>query len=127
MKLKKILAEIERKDMPQVRGKDMPDMLKAFDDNGIAYRRGKVAVSLLKPTQEDGIASKVDAIATGLQSGKTFSPIVVSKDGWIMDGHHRWLAQKKVNGDNYSMEVVMVMLPKMDALKMFDKIADEVK
>jgi len=126
MKLKALL-EILRNEMPQIRGKDIPEMLKVLDDNGIAYRKGKIAVNMLKPVQDDGIQSKVDSMVSDLTSGKTFSPIVISKDGYIMDGHHRWLAQKKVNGDNYSMEVIQLLLPKIEALKMFDKVADEVK
>jgi len=126
MKLKALL-EILRNEMPQIRGKDIPDMLKVLDDNGIAYRKGKIAVNMLKPTQEDAISDKVDAIANDIKSGKEMQPIVISKNGYIMDGHHRWLAQKKVNGDNYSMEVIQLLLPKIEALKMFDKVADEVK
>ena len=126
MKLKALL-EILRNEMPQIRGKDIPEMLKVLDDNGIAYRKGKIAVNMLKPVQDDGIQSKVDSMVSDLTSGKTFSPIVISKDGYIMDGHHRWLAQKKVNGDNYSMEVIQLLLPKIEALKLFDKVADEVK
>lgn len=127
MKFKKILSEIERKDMPQVKGKDIPSMFKIFDDNGIEYKKGKLIVGNLQPTQEDGIQSKVDSIVLDLKSGKKFPPIVVSMDGYIMDGHHRWLAYKKEYGNNYSIDVIMIMLPKMKALKMFDAIADKVK
>jgi len=122
--LKSILKEILRKDMPQVKGKDTPELLKTLADSGIAYRRGKVAVDQLKPTQSNAIPSKVDAIASNITRGETLHPIVVSRDGHIMDGHHRWLAIKKV-GQN-TIEVICIMLPKWDALRMFDKAADEV-
>jgi len=124
--LKGILKEIERKDMPQIKGKDTPELLKTLADSGIAYRRGEVAVNRLKPTQEDGIPSKVDAIASIISRGETLHPIVISREGWILDGHHRWLAVKKVNGDGARMQVIMIMLPKWNALQMFDKAADEV-
>lgn len=127
--LKPILKEIERKDMPQVRGKDTPELLKTLADNGIAYRRGEIAIDRLKPTQEDGIRSKVDNIASKITQGERMAPIVVSKDGYIMDGHHRWLAVKKVaseNGETGKMECIVIMLPKWDALQMFDKAANEV-
>lgn len=123
------LLEIERKDMPQVKGKDIPDLLKTLADNGIAYRRGEVAVDRLKPTQNNGIPSKVDAIASNIKRGEPLHPIVVSRDGYIIDGHHRWLAVKKVcadNGTTGKMEVVMIMLPKWDALRMFDTAADQI-
>lgn len=122
--LKPLLKEIERADMPQVRGKDTPELLKTLADSGVAYRRGKIAVDKLKPTQEDGIPAKIDAIASKLTNGESVPPIVISKDGYIMDGHHRWLAVKKVGGN--TIEVICIMLPKWNALQMFDKAADEV-
>ena len=126
--LVRLMNEIERKDMPQVRGKDLPEMLKTFRDNGIAYRKGKVAVNYLKPTQEDGIPSKVDAIVSTIERGIPLSPIVISRDDYILDGHHRWIAYKKVFGDdlNVQMDCIVIDRPKWDALRMFDKVADEV-
>lgn len=124
--LKNILKEIERKDMPQVRGKDTPELLRTLADSGIAYRQGKIAVDRLKPTQEDGIPSKVDAIASSIERGDPLHPIVVSKDGWILDGHHRWLAVKKVSGNGSRIEAVMIMLPKWNALQMFGDAAESV-
>ena len=110
--------------MPQVRGKDTPELLHTLADNGIAYRRGEVAVNRLKPTQTNGIPSKIDAIASTITRGDTLSPIVISRDGWILDGHHRWLAVKKVGGD--TIECIIIGLPKWDALRMFNQAADEV-
>jgi len=118
------LLEITRKDMPQVRGKDTNELLKTLADSGVAYRRGKVAVVNLKPTQEDGIRSKVDAIASSISRGERLHPIVVSREGWILDGHHRWLAVKSLGGK--TIEVICIQLPKWNALQMFDKAADEV-
>lgn len=125
--LKCLMNEIERKDMPQVKGKDLPEMMQTLRDNGIAYRKGVIAADKLHPTQEDGIPSKVDAIASGLTQGEPLNPIVISMDGFILDGHHRWLAVKKIYEPDFKMQVVMIMKPKMDALQMFDKVADEVK
>ncbi len=127
--LKNLLKEIERKDMPQVKGKDTPELLKTLADSGIAYRRGEVAVDRLKPTQSNGIPSKVDAIASSIVQGERLHPIVVSREGWILDGHHRWLAVKKVAGENGGVgkiECIVIMLPKWNALQMFGQAASEV-
>ena len=35
-----MIQEIERKDMPQVKGKDVDDVLKIFDESGIKYEQG---------------------------------------------------------------------------------------
>ena len=116
------LLEIERKDMPQVKGKDTTELLKILADNGIAYRRGEVAVDRLKPTQEKGTLSKVDAIVSSITRGNSLHPIVISREGWILDGHHRWLAVKKVAADQNvigKISVICIMLPKWNALQMF--------
>jgi len=119
------LLEIERKDMPQVKGKDTPELLKTLADNGIAYRQGKVAVDRLKPTQENGIPSKVDAIASTIERGESLHPIVISKGGYIGDGHHRWLAVRKNFGETGKISVIQIMLPINDVLRILEKVEGE--
>lgn len=120
------LHEILRKNMPQLKGKDTNDALKILSQNGIAYRKGNIAVNALKPTQQDGIPSKIDAIANAMVKGEPMSPIWVSVDGSIIDGHHRWLATRKINGNDARISAIMIMLPKLNALELFDKVSDMV-
>jgi hypothetical protein len=126
MKLLNLLNEIERSDMPQIKGKDIPDALNILAKNGIAYRKGSVAVGLLKPTQDDANKEKMDSISTDIENGKQLPPIFISKDGSIIDGHHRWLAYKNVYGDGYKMSVVQIMLPKIQCLKLFIAVSEKV-
>lgn len=126
MKLRQILLEIERDSMPQVRGKEIPDALDIMRKNGIAYRHGKIAVSKLRPTQENGNIEKVDSMASDIKNGETFPPSFISRDGSIIDGHHRILAFRKVFGPEYKTRVIQVMLPRLKCLAMFKKIEDEV-
>lgn len=53
----------------------------------------------LVPTQKNFNQEKVDKIKEGLSYTRStpsvivgFKPIIVSQDGYVIDGHHRWLA-----------------------------------
>jgi len=82
------LSDIKRrrKNMPQVNPLDV--MQKP------GTQRLKVDPKALKPSQEDFNYKKVKGMAEALKAGKfgNFKRIVVSKDGFIVDGHHRWKA-----------------------------------
>jgi len=110
------LIEVKRKNMPQIKGKDIPELLEALNDNGIAYRHGNIAVNLLKPSQEDVIQSKLDNMTKELTNGKDFSPIIISSDAHVIDGHHRWLAVRQVYGNDARIDAIMIMLSKEEIL-----------
>jgi len=62
---------------------------------GIKQETHPVAVGLLKATQEEIQAAKTYEMAHNHLSGKfddIDARILVSKDGYILDGHHRWAA-----------------------------------
>ena len=122
-----MIQEIERKAMPQVRGKDTSDILKIFDECNIQYREGLVECGKLSPTQEDYKPEKVDSMAKSMRDGEwEASPIFISQDGHVLDGHHRWLAYKKVYGDDFKIPAISVDLPHKDALHVFSVGADKV-
>ena len=124
--IKPFLDEIERKDMPQVAGKDLEEMMAIFEENGIAYTSGDISVSRLKSTQEDYKPDKVKEMVANLKSNKmVLFPIVVSDDGFIMDGHHRWLAAKELYGEDTKIPAITIDLPKDEALSMFAKTSDK--
>lgn len=54
----------------------------------------------LKPTQVHGKSDKINFFSGLMDEGKwdwekakTENPVIVSRDGYILDGHHRWAAQ----------------------------------
>lgn len=121
------LDEIKRKDMPQVAGKDLEEMLAIFAENDINYRTANIVVTELRPTQEDYKPDKVKEMVAKLKSGEMdLHPIVVSNDGYIMDGHHRWLAAKELYGDKFKMKTIVIDLPQKEALDMFSDTADQI-
>jgi hypothetical protein len=104
-----VIHEIERKDMPQVRGKDVDDVLKIFDECGIKYEQGNVKCVDLTPTQEDFIPEKIESLKKKIQSKDWVThPLFVSKEGNILDGHHRWLAYREIYGDDFQIPVTKV-------------------
>jgi len=121
-----MIQEIERKDMPQVKGKDVDEVLKIFDENDIGYEQGNAKCSDLKPTQEDYIPEKLESLKKKIQETDWVThPLFVSKEGKILDGHHRWLAYKEVHGDDYTIPVTKVDLPLEQALTTFDDSASQ--
>jgi len=125
--LEMMVQEIERSSMPQVKNKEIPEVLEIFDKYGISYKKGLVECGKLRPTQEDYKPEKVEDMVEKIKSGDwKDSPIFISKDGFILDGHHRWLAYKQAYGDDHKIPVIRIDLLKDDALRIFAAGADKV-
>ena len=122
-----MIQEIERRDMPQVKGKDIDDVLKIFDECGIKYEQGGAKCGDLKPVQDDFIPEKLESLKKKIQEEDWVThPLFVSKEGNILDGHHRWLAYREIYGDDFQIPVTKVDLPLDQALQIFDDSASEV-
>lgn len=92
-----------RKDMPQI--DDMDKFVKDIKDNGFKITSKKVDPKTLKPTQNEFNDEKVKGmIATGKYKNKT---IVVTKDNYILDGHHRWKAHLEVGEQQPIIQINM--------------------
>jgi predicted ABC-type ATPase len=106
---------IPRKDMPQILREDRPALLKQLTEAGYKVSEEKVKASELMPTQSDLIKGKVIGAKERLDAGKWDRPIIVSKDGYILDGHHIWAAQLARN--DADMDVTRVDASIGDLLK----------
>jgi predicted ABC-type ATPase len=79
---------IPREDMPQIPKERIQDYLSWLKDQGINSREETVQPKDLKPIQ-----STVDSrIAASLPGDVNIPgrPMIISKDSYILDGHHRW-------------------------------------
>nr|CAB4128744.1 hypothetical protein UFOVP114_70 [uncultured Caudovirales phage] len=106
---------IARADMPQIRSDLVPGFLQSLRVAGVSVRADAVPVAKLKPTQKEISARKVLDMAERVQNDDQFSlkvraPLVVSNDGHILDGHHRWAALAVADPDT-SVQVHVVDLP----------------
>jgi len=60
---------------------------------GIATQKVTVPAAWLRATQRELIGSKVAGIMTSPKAGEVMkAPIFISRDNYVVDGHHRWAA-----------------------------------
>lgn len=88
--------------------------------DGIQMRSGKVAVSHLRATQTELNGGKVAGFVAAAQAGnqKALSalaePIYVTRDHYVIDGHHRWAANMMLDaldgklGNNTYQNVIQI-------------------
>ena len=140
---------VPRKEMPQLGGKPRPgsdasklpksgkgevDGAKKFvehlEEKGVKVSSDTVKASSLKASQNELVGAKV----VGMKNNRDFDPgsgeIFVSKDGYVIDGHHRWAAQvardyEDGRGGDLNMKVRVVDMEIMDVLKEANSWADE--
>lgn len=101
--------------MPQISTEQMKSFLSYLDDNDVEHRDVKVVANALKPTQSEFNFDQVEVLMHSPR--KKDKKIIVSKDLYVMDGHHRWLADyNKDKGMN--IDVHMVDLPILELLRL---------
>ena len=85
---------IPRAQMPQL-GKEGPAFEKFLADKGFTSSADDVPVAHLKATQDELVGAKVSAIMRKLRDRDPSEddPLFVSRDDYILDGHHRWAAR----------------------------------
>jgi len=93
---------IARKDMPQIPAEARPEFLADLAKEGVSVSKERVDPTKLKPIQKEISGSRVGAIYQktrvmgydGEERGKISESerILVSKDGFVIDGHHTWAA-----------------------------------
>jgi len=81
---------IPRNEMPQIKSEHRGAMTNFLTARGITATPETVEASSLKPTQREFSPAKVKQ---ALDFKGNDRPILVSSDGFILDGHHQWLAK----------------------------------
>jgi len=85
--------------MPQIDNVDA--FVKFLSGNGISSELCCGLVYMFKPLQSEGfdddkIAEIANDITDNIHNYKKITPIIVSSDGYVIDGHHRYLAAVSV-------------------------------
>jgi len=98
----------------------MRQMLDRFEEAGAGSKQSRVRVGELKATQKEIKAAKTFGIADAHLKGKfnalTEEPkVMISRDGYILDGHHRWAAVLTIDPKR-TMEVVVIDMDMDDLL-----------
>jgi hypothetical protein len=105
---------IARKDMPQIPGKERGRFLAEIEkSDGITSTAEEVDPTTLKPVQKEISASRSGAIYNKFREeggipGK--ERILVSSDGFVIDGHHTWGASVAFAFDNPGTKIPIYRL-----------------
>lgn len=87
---------VPRAEMPQIKAEHRGAMVNFLNARGIAHEEQTVPASSLKPTQAEFSPERVGK-AKDFTSGDR--SILVSSDGYVLDGHHQWLAKRDQGQD----------------------------
>lgn len=88
---------ISRVDMPQVKLDDLRSLKMYLTKTNVGYVEENIDPEDLIATQKEFNIDKVNSILKDFKEDS--DPILISKDNYILDGHHRWLAFKKKEVD----------------------------
>ncbi len=142
---------IPREEMPQFKGKPLPGtpaedlpkdskgevdteplFKKMLKEKGIKTVETELPSDKLKATQSELVGSKVAGMAKALEEDPNnpgiTAPIYVSRDGFVIDGHHRWAAVTSAaikDGKPANMKVIVVDMDIKDAIPMCNQFAEE--
>lgn len=143
---------IERQEMPQFSGKptdagaaeftpnakgeiDVTDaFVNSLRDRGVSMSEERIPAAKLKATQNELDGAKVSGMTAAAEAGKydpTKDPIIVSKDNYVVDGHHRWASAVALDsvdgrlGDDSSMPVIRVDMPISELIPASKDFADK--
>jgi hypothetical protein len=145
---------IPRDEMPQFKGNAQPGSRAAAMDvdasgevdtepvfkemlkeKGIKTLQTQIPADKLKATQKDLVGAKVVGMMDVLKDPnhpafeKITAPIYVSRDGHVIDGHHRWaaiVAHNAANPDNQiPMKTTVLDMDIKDAIPMANKFAED--
>lgn len=89
--------------LPQIPGDVLPEFIAYMEANGVPYTRCRKPAKDLRASQRDGDKEKVESLMQ--EPEKLKAPLIISKNGWILDGHHRWAAAMALD-PNMEMDCV---------------------
>lgn len=106
--------DIQRKLMPQIY--NVNKFSRNIKKYGLKTKKTTATVKNLIPSQNEINRKIVNKIIKKMKKSRSKeNPLVISKDNYIIDGHHRWAAHKKMNPKK-KLPVVVVNAPINDAL-----------
>lgn len=120
---------IARKDMPQIPSERRGEFLGDLEKSGIKTTKESVDGRTLKPIQKEVSGSRSGAIyMKHKESGKIpdGERILVSSDGYVIDGHHTWAASVALayKNEDAKLPIYRLGLTAKEALDASNKWAD---
>lgn len=96
---------VPRAEMPQIKAEHRGALVNFLNAHGIEHREGRVPADTLKPTQAEYSPERVDRAANREGGDRS---ILVSSDGYVLDGHHQWLAARN---DRQAVKSIILEAP----------------
>lgn len=113
---------IPRNQLPQIDFKTFDTVKNDLENVGIEYACGSIKCNKLKPQQLDLNQDKI----TKMIDDKVYDEprtIFVSKEGYIVDGHHGWAAKLEHDQDS-TIDVIAVNMCIIDLINWFNSRDD---
>lgn len=104
--------KFDRHQLPQIAGRHVSDFVASLKKDGIKTNQHLVEPLSLKPTQSEFNHEKIRKILH--TDTLKLHPSLSSRDGYILDGHHRWVAD---HNKGIKHETLTVDLPIHDLIK----------
>ncbi|TRO14104.1 hypothetical protein EQ826_21305 [Ectopseudomonas mendocina] len=101
---------VPRSEMPQIRADHRGAMVNFMNARGVAHEEQTVPARSLRPTQAEFSPERVGRAAAREGTARS---ILVSGDGYVLDGHHQWLAEREAGGD---VKVIRLNAPMAELL-----------
>ena len=101
---------VPRAEMPQIKSEHRGALVNYLAARGIDSAQGEVPAGNLKPTQAEFSPAKVEKAKSFVGGERS---ILVSSDGYVVDGHHQWLAKMAVDAP---VKVIVLNAPIADLL-----------
>jgi uncharacterized protein len=85
---------VPRVEMPVIRASKTAEFVKYLAKQGYGVTEGREKAANLRASQSELSGEKVDAAMKRIEAeGKFYKRIVISRDDYILDGHHTWAGQ----------------------------------
>ena len=114
-----------RKDMPQVNTQNLGKAI-SMAKSDVKVTKGVSRAFNLKPSQKELIPAKVRGVAKKYKKPMDMKPLIISKDGYIVDGHHRWAAAIQKFGKDVKIPTFTLHLKKDGAIDLYKIIANSI-
>ncbi|WP_184017454.1 phage portal protein family protein [Haloferula luteola] len=113
---------VPRSEMPQTTNRNRSALVQFLRARGVDASLTLPRAGDLKPSQKNFRRDKVDAIKQAMSDGTLKGgSILTSSDGYVIDGHHRWLAQLELDPEA-QIESQMLGVPAMRALMLLHRM-----
>lgn len=140
---------IPRQNMPQLKGQAVEgtpaykkdpkgevsgeeEFAASLKKKGVKMTEKQIPAEQLKATQNELVGAKVAGMMEALEKDPKHkgitAPILVSRDGYVLDGHHRWaamVASKMNTGEPPKMDVIEVDMPIEELVDYTNKFTEE--